>query len=320
VAEERKAEEFFYTDDDSADGVKRDADLHNAIINPVDYPIDEKIMAPIRARHRAAHQAQQSAKARALRWPRVKGKALQLLDFDPSQPRDEHGRWSDGGGSDDAAAVPDYKPGVRGRGTVEVERKRDAWVAASPIKTIDDVVRAAPIAQKNFAKAGRRIADELGITFKDPGPKTSSAKGIERTKQKIVERKGVTARVTDTARGAFVLTSPDQADAVIAKLARTHEVLAEPWRTVKDSHYTDRALLFRDRATGLIGEVQITEPRMLEAKTKGGGHELYEAARVMKDDDPGKAGLNAKMQALYGAVLDGYNGTDWAVTDGRPRL
>ncbi|MBR0879632.1 hypothetical protein ACVMGC_001034 [Bradyrhizobium barranii subsp. barranii] len=56
----REANEFFYTDDD---GSKQDAELHNAILNPVDYPIDEKIMAPIRAKHRRRHQV----KAKALR-------------------------------------------------------------------------------------------------------------------------------------------------------------------------------------------------------------------------------------------------------------
>jgi hypothetical protein len=220
-----------------------------------------------------------------------------------------------------APSVAGYNPGVRGRGAIEVDRRRSDWVATSPIKTVDDVIRAAPIAQKAFADAGRRIADELGIEFKDPGPKTGSAKGIERTEQKIAERNGLVARVTDTARGAFILDKPEQADAVIAKLARTHEVLAEPWRTIPDSSYTDRALLFRDRATGLIGEVQITEPKMAAAKKVG--HELYEQARVLPNDDAHKAekaALNAQMKALYDKVLDSYKGTVWEIVDGRSRL
>jgi hypothetical protein len=217
-----------------------------------------------------------------------------------------------------APSVEGYRPGTRGRGEVEVKTRRAEWVAASSIKTIDHVIAAAPIAQKNFAEAGRRIAAELGITFKDPGPKTSSAKGIERTLQKIAERApDPAARVTDTARGAF--THPEQADDVIQKLGRTHEVLAEPWRTIPGSNYTDRALLFRDRQTGLIGEVQITETKMLEAKSKGGGHEMYEQARVMPKG-PERDALDAKMQALYGGVLDSYKGTPWEIVDGRNRF
>jgi len=308
-----EAQEFFYLDEA---GAKQDAELHNAIINPVDFPIDEKIMGPIRERHRAKYLAGQKAKMRGKRWERTKARSLQLLAFDESQhPRDEHGRWTDSG--DGADAVPDYKPGVRGRGKVEVERRRDKWVATSPIKTIDHIVAAAPVAQKNFAEAASKIAAEMGIEFKDPGPKTSSAKGIARTEQKIAERKGVAARVTDTARGAFILTSPDQADDVIRKLGRTHEVLAEPWRTVEDSHYTDRALLFRDRQTGLIGEVQITEPRMAAAKKIG--HEMYERARVMPKG-PEQDALNAEMRAIYDKALDSYRGTEWEIVDGRSRL
>jgi hypothetical protein len=46
--------DFYYLDEN---GDKQDADLHAAILGPVDHPIDEKIMAPIRARHRAKHEA-----------------------------------------------------------------------------------------------------------------------------------------------------------------------------------------------------------------------------------------------------------------------
>ena len=219
-----------------------------------------------------------------------------------------------------APSVKGYRPGVRGRGDVEVKAKRAEWVASSDVKTIDDVIRAAPIAQMKFAEAGRKIAEDMGITFKDPGPKTSSAKGIDRTLQKIAERAPDPAgRVTDTARGAFILTHPDQADEVIRRLGRTHEVLAEPWRTIPGSNYTDRALLFRDRQTGLIGEVQITETKMLEAKSKNGGHEMYEKARVMPKG-PEQDALSAKMMALYGAVLDSYKGTPWEIVDGRNRF
>ena len=224
-------------------------------------------------------------------------------------------------------SIPGYRPGVRGRGNVEVKARRDEWVKASPIKTIGDVIRAAPIAQKALGEAGRRIAEQMGIAFKDPGPKTSSAKGIARTEQKIAERNGLVARVTDTARGAFILTKPEQADAVIRALGRTHEVLAEPWRTIPETHYTDRALLVRDRQTGLIAEVQITEPRMVDAKKAG--HPLYEQSRSMParlgtppndKPNPKVLELEAQQRAIYDPVLDSYHGTDWQIVDGRTRV
>lgn len=76
MTEQREANEMFYLDDA---GNKQDAELHNAIINPVDFPIDEKIMGPIRARNRAAYLDQQKAKTRSVRWHRIKAKAERLL-------------------------------------------------------------------------------------------------------------------------------------------------------------------------------------------------------------------------------------------------
>ena len=183
------------------------------------------------------------------------------------------------------------------------------------------MIRAAPIAQAAFAEKGEEIAKAFGIEFKNPGPKTSSAKGIARTEAKIAERNGLVARVTDTVRGAFILKSPDQADDIVRKLAQSYEVLAEPWRTIPDTHYTDRALLIRDPSTGLIGEVQLTEPAMAAAKKIG--HPLYEQSRSLPSDDAHKAemeALTAQQRGIYGKVLDGYKGTDWAIVDGRARL
>jgi hypothetical protein len=78
IAKARPAEEFFYLDDD---GKKQDADLHNAILGPVDHPVDEKIMAPIRARNRAKWLAEQEAKRRAARRPKDRGGIIDLPAF-----------------------------------------------------------------------------------------------------------------------------------------------------------------------------------------------------------------------------------------------
>lgn len=82
IAEARPAEEFFYTDDDSADGVKRDADLHNAILRAVDYPIDETIMKPIRDKHRAKYLAEQRAK---------RARSARVIDLPALPLRGRHG-------------------------------------------------------------------------------------------------------------------------------------------------------------------------------------------------------------------------------------
>lgn len=324
----KSAEEFFYLD---KAGTKQDAELHNAILNPVDYPIDEKVMNPIRERNRAKWLAEQRAAQNEARrksqWKRAKARAVALLGkFDPSQPRDNDGKWSGGGGSESegggggavsqSGGVPGYSPGVKGRGRVEVDARLNEWVKASPVKTISDIIRAAPIAQKALGSAGNKIAADLGITFKDPGPKTSSPKGIARTEEKIALRGGA-ANVTDATRGAFILTKPEQADDIIHKLAETHEVVAEPWRMIPQSHYVDRALLVRDRQTGLVGEVQMMDQKMWDAKSIG--HKLYEEARALPKDDPRLPDFERRMKAVYDPVLDSYKGTSWEAIDSRAR-
>jgi len=100
------------------------------------------------------------------------------------------------------------------------------------------------------------------------------------------------------------------------ELAKTHEIIDEGWRTIPDSHYTDRPLLFRDRETGLIGELQLTHPDLLDAKDNRGGHKLYEDSRSLPKGHPDIPDYNAAMQKLYGEILDNLD-DDWKVIDGR---
>ena len=459
MAEKLKAEEFFYTNDDRDDSIKRDADLHGPILRAVDYPIDEDIMNPIRERNRARYQAEQEAERKAARlksqWARTKARSVQLLEKkapwnEADHPRGQPGnagQFGPGGGGDSSDnarregeddktfakrvidkrpapkelpekhedyfnmegatvvplsslvsgktaeenkqggdngakrmaaaangelskrdpitvepmgdgkylitdgngtfttvqkygwkaipvkidAVSGYKPGVKAAGYIDPVR--DQWVKESPIKTIDDVVRAAPIAQKAFNKAGSAIAKKLGVQFIAAGPKTHTMNektgkleirpdGIARIKEKQDERSkkegkpSPIARVTDTARGTFVLNRTADAQKVIDELSKTHEIVVENWRTIAATWYTDRALLFRDRETGLIGELQLAHPEMLRAKQSGGGHGLYEQARSLPKGDLRVINLNLKMRQLYGKVLDSLH-AEWKEIDGR---
>ena len=542
-------QEFFYFDED---GTKQDADLHNAIIGPVDFPIDETIMAPIRARHRAEHLAQHKAKARALRWQRIKAKARKLAtghnglykvwneDDHPRAPAGgpDGGQFTGGGGSggggsgaaakpqptgtgagagnaggvsqsfsresagdaersrnvvavytptpaaakamraqghtpltfhelsgagaqtfhdaivaaksgkygaavnaysaddyahmrlfltpdhsdgfalkgDDIVSVfkfpkeqakgvattmlalateqggrrldcfdtqlpflyaksgftpvarlkwneehkpegwdkstfkefnggepdvvfmvhsattpqtyragsgsyvPDYDSGTAAQGFATAKQTNNAWIAASPIKTIDDIKREAPKAQKMLGDVGRQIASELGLPFKDPGPKTKTPQGVQRVIEKANERGVSLAAVTDTARATFLVDHPGQTDQIIARLAEHFEVAPEPWR-VTDMNYGDRAVNVR-LPNGVIAEVQMMHPAMAEAKSPegGGGHDLYKISRESAPQgvrpDPVKyADAMAKQRALYGKVYEGLS-DDWKAAFG----
>jgi hypothetical protein len=194
------------------------------------------------------------------------------------------------------------------------------WIKASPVKTIGDVKRGAAEAQKMLGDAGREIASQLGLTFKDPGPKTKTASGVQRVLDKAKERGGSLAAVTDTARGSFLVDHPEQTDQIIAELAKRFDVAPEPWK-VTDMNYGDRAVNVR-LPNGVIAEVQMMHPAMAKAKSPdgGGGHDLYKVSREAAPDgvkpDPVKfADAMAKQRALYGKVYEGLS-ADWKAAFG----
>jgi hypothetical protein len=111
-------EEFFYVD---ADGKKRDAELHNAILDDGDHDAAKAISDKIRARILGKREQQKQ-------WAAAKLRALALLkDYDESKhPRDEHGRWTDSGGGDDTLADAPDKVLLIGTGT-NLDRLKE-WI------------------------------------------------------------------------------------------------------------------------------------------------------------------------------------------------
>jgi len=210
------------------------------------------------------------------------------------------------------AAVAGYAPGVKASNdAAAVTKVKKDWIKASPITTIDQAIQLAPSVQQTLGNHGRDIAKELGGTsFEDPGPKTKSEKGIERVKEKAATR-GISG-VTDIARGAFVIDKPEKGDVIVEQLSKNYEVLAEAWRTLP-SNYTDRAVLIRDKS-GMIGEIQIMDPTMWEAKKAA--HALYEEARSLPPDSARAIELNNAMRVTFGRVLDNYP-PEWKAAVGR---
>jgi hypothetical protein len=255
-------------------------------------------------------------------------------EFDPSQPRDEQGRWTDGGGSDSgggsdkpAPTVTGYKPGFKTpKVGLDFHHSNDVkkeWIAKSPIKTIEDVKRRAEMSQKALGDVGREIAQKLGIEIKDPGSKVKSERGVKRVIDKAAEPQyGSLAAVPDVARITFLIKHPEQSDQILDELAKHFEVAHEPFR-VTDVKYADRAANVR-LPSGLMGEVQMMEPSMAHAKSPdgGGGHDWYV---VMRETDP-KKGIRPdaakfkeareKQIAIYGPVLDAL-GEDWKALFGK---
>jgi hypothetical protein len=64
-------------------------------------------LSEIRQRHRAKYLAEKEKERKQKRWQRLRREAEELLartGFDPDEPRDPHGRWSSGGGTEDEDA------------------------------------------------------------------------------------------------------------------------------------------------------------------------------------------------------------------------
>lgn len=95
---------------------------------------------------------------RAQKFERAKERALQLLKFDPDQPRDEQGRWTSGGGGGGDAGVSALKPKPGSR----------------PSKT--------PISAKEARTAADSVAKKMGIDPKLISIKQSG--GVETVKGK----------------------------------------------------------------------------------------------------------------------------------------
>jgi hypothetical protein len=282
-----------------------------------------RFSAPRRLRlRRSVSLVEQRAAARRERWQRIRGRSLALLQrYSEDEPRDEDGKWTDGGGSDGGAGGSDtggppvagYSPGVKTPATGgKIEHAKAAkaeFIAKSPIKTIDDVTRGAAEGQKALGDVGRQISAKLGLTFKDPGPKTKTESGVQRVLDKAKERGGNLAAVTDTARATFLVDHPAQTDQIISELGKHFEVAAEPFKMTAEN-YADRSANVR-LPNGTIAEIQMMHPKMAEAKSPdgGGGHDLYKVSREsaptgVKPDAAKFADAVAKQRELYGKALD----------------
>jgi hypothetical protein len=130
--EDKPGTEFFYLE---ADGSRGDRELHGPIIAAVDNPVNEKIMEPIRAKHRARwlEQRKDGQQLDSLSAKVAPSKSSDYIargrDFDPSQPRDDHGRWTETGAADE--------------GTGEAERERERTRRQSGARSPDEASRRA---------------------------------------------------------------------------------------------------------------------------------------------------------------------------------
>jgi hypothetical protein len=220
-----------------------------------------------------------------------------------------------GEGSDPAKPGASSTPssatkGVVAHGPLDAAAWRDTVTAASPIKTIDDLMESSAINQALLAKEADRIGEMLGARFKNPG-----AKKRKRLEEKLARPGRTPARITDAARGGFSITSPDRADEIAEQFAKVFPIADEGW-VKTPAGYFDRKLMVKF-PNGQMGEIQIWEPNLLRAKEEGGGHDHYKVWQGLPaTDHEGLARETAAMRAIYQPVLDSLP-QDWNAVLGK---
>jgi hypothetical protein len=189
-------------------------------------------------------------------------------------------------GADEAAPVAP----VRTPAEIEADLK-----ARQPVETVDDIYALAEDSQSYIAKIGADLEGELGVSFKNPG-----LKDINTAREKMQRKAYASSKeMTDISRGGFVINKADDADAIVARLGSDAEILDEGWAFTPEGYF-DRKVLVRT-PNGIVSEVQIWSPKVLDAKNKT-GHKLYERMRVSKD--PAEAeDLAMQMRELYSNAL-----------------
>lgn len=189
-------------------------------------------------------------------------------------------------GADEVAPVAP----VRTNAEIEADLK-----ARQPVETVDDIYALAEDSQSYIAKIGADLEGELGVSFKNPG-----LKDIDTAREKMQRKAYASSKeMTDISRGGFVINKADDADAIVARLGRDAEILDEGWAFTPEGYF-DRKVLVRT-PNGIVSEVQIWSPKLLDAKNKT-GHKLYQRMRASKD--PAEIeDLAMQMRELYSNSL-----------------
>ena len=167
-----------------------------------------------------------------------------------------------------------------------------------PVQTVDDIYKIAQESQDFVVNIGRTIEKDLGVKLKNPGLKL-----IETAREKMGRKNYKSSNeMTDISRAGFVINKAEQADEIAERFAREAEILDEGWM-VTPSGYFDRKLLVRT-PNGIVSEVQIWSPKLLNAKTKKGGHKMYQESRSIEKTNPKRAEeLSEKQRVLYEKAL-----------------
>lgn len=286
----------------------------------VDLPIRDLL------REAASFNTRHGITARTVTDKVTRAKLGKLLKFDPDQPRDEAGRWTDSGGGAETSA----DDAVHGLGTEAIETPATNLLQPltaehlrqlGPVSAnkLNELYGKAAEAKPEFDRTLQQIADETNAVAQLP-----PLKGANRATEKIMaDYGGDASRMKDLLRGTLEVDSVAGAQAALARVQGTFNVEKGGFRNLLDpavdpvDGYRDIKLNVRMK-NGTVAEVQFNVPAMLAVKERM--HVPYEERRKIegrllsenRDATPAERlridTLNATMKAAYEPVWKAISG------------
>lgn len=197
--------------------------------------------------------------------------------------------------------APAYSPGIKSSDLASARGVRDNWQTTAP-KDMETIVGHASGNQDALAAVSQDAAQLHGADFANPG-----AKSVPRLQEKISSGKAPES-ITDAVRAGFMVSTPEQSDAIVNHLAKHFEVADEGWAQ-NGAGYFDRKSIIRF-PSGQMGEIQMWPPGMFEAKEFQRGHNLYQKSQSLEPGSADHTDAYNKMRALYGSVKANL-GPEW---------
>lgn len=164
-----------------------------------------------------------------------------------------------------------------------------------PFDSVEGMLALASVSHETLGDVGEAIAAATGASYK-----RAPLKRAERIIEKLKGRDPT--MITDAARGGFDVGTVEQADEIVAALAERFAIVDEGWALTPAGYFDRKVMVLFEN--GIVGEVQMWPPGMLDAKGARGGHKLYEEARKPTTPEDRKKELERQMEALYAATLD----------------
>jgi phage-related protein (TIGR01555 family) len=213
------------------------------------------------------------------------------------------GKWVKGGTGAQGEDDEEERRKVRKARVIELTPEtKDRMLDANRHKTVEQLVSDAKKNQAALRLIGAEMEKE-GLEFHEP-LKGSEVKTIESINRKVRdELYSGPHMLSDISRASIVVTSAADSDRAVQLLGERGTVYDKGWKQL-DSGYLDRKV-YLAHPNGGVSEVQIIPAGVYQAKNEGGGHALYEVARLASTPFEEAQAATAQMKSLYAGAIAG---------------